>query len=88
VLRVIAEVQQRVQRCISNQDNITAATTIATRWTTTRHKLLAPESRNAVTSVTPLHVNLGAINKHRKLKTTPRRALLLLRRRELFPKLF
>jgi len=28
-------------------------------------------------------VNLGAINKHPKLKATPGRALLLLRRREL-----
>ena len=64
VLRVIAQVQQRVQRAISYKDNIAAATAIASRWTTTRHKLLAPESRNTVTSVTPLHVNLGAINKH------------------------
>jgi len=88
VARVVTQVQQRVQRSIRNEDHVPAASTISARWTTARHKLLAPESRNAVTSVTPLHVNLGAINKHRKLKTTPRRALLLLRRRELFQKLF
>jgi hypothetical protein len=57
-------VQQRVQRSVSNENDVAAATTIAARWTTTRHKLLAPESRNTVTSVTPMHVNLGAINKH------------------------
>ena len=88
VARVITQVQQRVQRSIRDEDHVAAASTISARWATTRHKLLAPESRNAVTSVTPLHVNLGAINKHRKLKTTPRRALLLLRRRKLFQKLF
>jgi hypothetical protein len=81
-------VEQRIERTVRYQINVAAAATVSARWTTARHKLLAPESRNAVTSVTPLHVNLGAINKHRKLKTTPRRALLLLRRRELFPKLF
>ena len=77
VQRVIAQVQQRVQRPISYENDVAAATTIAARWTTARHKLLAPESRNTVTSVTPLYVNLGAINKHPKLKTTPKRALLL-----------
>jgi hypothetical protein len=88
VTRVITQVQQRVQRSIGDENHVTAATTISARWTTARHKLLAPESRNAVTSVSPLHMNLGAINKHPKLKTTPGSALLLLRRRELFPKLF
>src|ERR1043166_962508 len=43
VLRVIAQMQQRVQRCISKQNNVATAATIATRWTTTRHKLLAPK---------------------------------------------
>jgi hypothetical protein len=86
--RVVTKVQQRVQRRISDENYITTATAVSARWATSGHKLLAPESRNAVTSVTPLHMNLGAINKHRKLKTTPRRALLLLRRRELFQKLF
>ena len=86
VARVITKVQQRVQRSISLQEHITTATTISARWTTAGHKLLAPESRNTVTAVTPLHVNLDAINKHPKLKTTPGRALLLLRRRELCSK--
>ena len=88
VARVVAQVQQRVQRSIRDENHIAAAPTISARWTTAGHKLLAPESCNTVTSVSPLHMNLGAINKQPKLKTTPRRALLLLRRRELFPKLF
>jgi len=88
VSRVVAQMQQRVQRSIRDEDHVAAATTVSTRWTTAGHKLLAPESCNTVTSVSPLHMNLGAINKHPKLKTTPKRSLLLLRRRELFHKLF
>jgi hypothetical protein len=83
VLRVVTQVQQRVQRTVGDERHIAAATTISARWTTTGHKLLTPESSNSVTSVTPPHVNLGPINKHPKLKATPGRALLLLRRREL-----
>jgi hypothetical protein len=64
VTRVIAQVQERVQRRISNEINIAATTTIATRWSTAGHKLLTPEGSNSVTSVTPRDVNLGAINKH------------------------
>src|SRR6185436_2440072 len=66
VLWVITKVQQRVERTIRQQDHIAAATTISTRGTTTRDKLFAPESRNTVTSVSPLHMNLGAINEHPK----------------------
>src|SRR5690349_7048242 len=88
VARVVTQMQQRVQRSIGDEDHVATATTISARRTTAGHKLLAPESCNAVTSVTPLHMNLGAINKHPKLKTTPKRSLLLLRRRELFHKLF
>jgi hypothetical protein len=66
VTRVITKVQQRVQRRVGYDVNIATATTVATRWTTTGHKLLTPESSNTVTSVTPLHVNLGAINKHER----------------------
>jgi hypothetical protein len=66
VARVITQVQQRVQRSIRDEDHIATASPISARWTTAGHKLLAPESCNAVTSVTPLYVNLGAINKHRK----------------------
>src|ERR1044072_4595245 len=69
VTRVVTQVQQRIQRCIRDEDHVAAASAVSTRWTTAWHKLLAPESRNAVTSVTPLHVNLGAINKHRNVTT-------------------
>ena len=64
VARVVAQMQQRVQRSIRDEKHIATTTTISTGWTTTRHKLLAPESRNTVTSVSPLHMNLGAIDKH------------------------
>jgi hypothetical protein len=66
VLRVITEMEQRVERRIRENNYIAAASTIATRWTTTRDKLFAPESCNTVTSVSPLYVNLGAINEHPK----------------------
>jgi hypothetical protein len=64
VTRVIAQVQERVQRRISNEINIAATTTIATRWTTAGHKLLTPEGSNSVTSVTALYVNLCPVNEH------------------------
>jgi hypothetical protein len=96
VTRVITKMQQRVQRRIGNENYIAATTTIATGWTTTRDKLLTPESRNTVTSVTPLNVNLGAIYKHlttKKLKATHKKLsdaaqLKLLRRRKLPNQLF
>jgi hypothetical protein len=56
--------QQRVERRVRDYINIAATATIATRWTTTGHKLLTPESSNSVTSVTPLNVNPGPIDKH------------------------
>jgi len=83
VPRVIPQMQERVERGVGNQDYVAATATVAAGWTTTRDKLLAPESRNTVTSVTPLNVNLGPIYKHPKLKATPGRAVTALRRREL-----
>src|ERR1051325_7564397 len=85
---VVTQMQQRIERRVCQQDYVATASTIAAGWTTTRHKLLTPESRYAVTSVTPLHVNLGAINKHPKLKATPGAQSLLLGRRELARTLF
>jgi len=66
--RVVTQVQQRVQRSIGDQNYVAATAAIAARWTTAGHKLLAPESRNTVTAVAPLHVYLGAINKHPKIQ--------------------
>src|ERR1041384_1169904 len=66
VLRVITKMQQRVERRIRQNNHIAAASTIAARRTTARDKLFAPESCNTVTSVSPLYVNLGAINEHPK----------------------
>src|SRR5262245_36477376 len=66
VLWVITKVQQRVERLIGLEDHIAATAAISARWTTARDKLFAPESCNAVTSVSPLYVNLGAIDEHPK----------------------
>src|SRR5215218_9401773 len=41
---VVTQVQEGVQRCIRDEDHVAATTTISARWTTTGHKLLAPES--------------------------------------------
>src|SRR4030095_1723024 len=78
VLRVIAQMQQRIDRFVRDQPNISAATAIAARWTTTRHELLSPKGRYAVATIPTLDSNLGAINKHLKRK---RRLLLVSRRR-------
>src|SRR5438132_5527998 len=43
VLRVVAEMQQGVQRFIGFDKNISTTPAISTRWTTTRHKLFAAE---------------------------------------------
>jgi hypothetical protein len=64
VARVVTEMKQRVERTVGYEDDVAAAPAIAAGWPATRHKLFAPESSNAVTSVTPLNVDLGAINKH------------------------
>jgi hypothetical protein len=56
--------QQRVERRIGNENHIAPTTAVAARWTTTRDKLLTPERRNTVTSITPRDVNFGAINEH------------------------
>jgi len=66
VVRVITKVQQRVERIIGQHDYIAAAPAITAGWTTARDKLFAPESCNTVTSVSPLYVNLGAIDEHPK----------------------
>jgi hypothetical protein len=64
VARVIAEMQQGIERRIRDYKYISTAAPITSRRTTTRHKLLPPESSNSVTTITPLNVNLNAINKH------------------------
>src|SRR5690349_15282596 len=74
VTRVIAQVQQRVQRTVRDDKNVADATAVAARWTTARHKLLTPESSNPVTSVTTLDVNLGPINEHLIQATTKSKA--------------
>jgi len=64
VARVIAKVQQRIERTVSYQINVAAAATVSSGWTTTRHKLLASKSGDTVTTIAPLNVNLRAVDKH------------------------
>ena len=73
VFRVIAQVQQRVERSIRDHPNIAAASAIAAGRTTARHKLLPTKSRYAVSAVAALNTNLCAINKHlrKQSKATP-----------------
>src|SRR5262245_199949 len=71
VARVVAKVQQRIERTVSYEINVPAASTVSSGWTTARNKLLTSKSGDTVTTVAPLNVNLRAVDKHLKLKTTP-----------------
>jgi hypothetical protein len=64
VARVVTQVQQRVERTIRYDENVAAASAITTGWTTARYKLFASKSRDAVTTITSLHVNLRTVDKH------------------------
>src|SRR5690242_7990998 len=88
---VVTQVQQRVERRIGDENHVAPAAAVAARGPTARHKLLTPESSNAVTSVASLDVNLRPINEHlnqakqksRPINQTrrPARIGVLLRRR-------
>jgi microcystin-dependent protein len=64
VPRVIAQVQQRIQRTIGYEYYVSTTTAIASRWPTFGHELFTSESSNTITAVSSLDVNLGTINKH------------------------
>jgi len=64
VPRVVTHVEKRIERSIGYENYIATTSTVTSRWTTSRDKLLTPESSNPVTSVTALDVNLGSINEH------------------------
>ncbi len=64
VLRVIAEVNQRVVPLARLHDHVAAAAAVAARGPPARHELLAPEGHAAVAAVAGLHANLGFIDKH------------------------
>ena len=64
VLRVVAEMNQRVVALARLHDDVAAAPAVAARGPPARHKLLAPEGHAAVAAVAGLHANFGFINEH------------------------
>ena len=62
VLRVITQMEQRIQGFIGLKENIPATTTVAAGWTTTRDKLFATKSRDTVAPVAAPNANLCAID--------------------------
>jgi hypothetical protein len=61
---VVAQVQECVESRIGYNKNVSTAATITTGWSTPGNKLFTSECGNTIASVSPLNVNLGAINKH------------------------
>src|ERR1019366_7216326 len=63
VLRVIAELDQRVVAIGGHHDYVAAAPAVAARGSAAGHKLLTPEGHAAVAAVACLHANFCFINK-------------------------
>src|SRR6185312_4515556 len=57
MLGVVTQVKQRIQRAISYDPNIAAATAITARRAAARNELLSPKSGNAISSMSPLDAN-------------------------------
>ena len=68
VLGVVAQVKQSIQRRISHQPNIPASSAVSARWSTARDEFLAPKGCYAVTTMSALHANLYAVDKHSNRK--------------------
>jgi hypothetical protein len=66
--RVIAQVQERVQRAIGDHQDVPAATAVTTRRSTPGNEFLAPKGSNAVPAVPALKANFYSINEHLKNK--------------------
>src|SRR5260370_17129700 len=64
VQRVVTQMQQRIQRRISQDPDVTTAASIAARGSAARNKLLAAKCSHAVTTVASLYPNFYAIHKH------------------------
>ena len=67
VLRVIAEVDQRVVAIGRLHDYVAATSAVAARRPAPGHKLLPPEGHAAVAAVAGLYANFCFINEHGKL---------------------
>jgi hypothetical protein len=75
VQRVIAKMEQGVQRTVRYDPNIASASAVTSRGPAARDKLLATKSSYTISPMATLHSNPGAINKHINRKR--RRALSL-----------
>ena len=64
VLRVIAEMDQRVVALRTDHDDIAATAAVAARGTAAGHELLAPEGHAAVAAVAGFDANFCFINEH------------------------
>ena len=62
--RVIAQVQERVQRSIGDQPDVATATAITTRRPAARDEFLAPKGGHAVAAVASLDPNFYTIDEH------------------------
>ena len=64
VLRIEAQVQQRIHVRIRLHNDVAAASAIAAARTPTGHVLLAPKRKTAVAAIAGLHANANFIDKH------------------------
>ena len=64
VLRVVAEMNQRIVPLARLHDDVAATAAVATRGPPARHELLPPEGHAAVAAVAGLDPNFGFINEH------------------------
>jgi hypothetical protein len=65
MLRVVSQVQKRVQAFIGLEPNVAAFAAVAAGRSAARDELLTAKGRNAVSAVAGLNSDLYAIDKHR-----------------------
>jgi hypothetical protein len=64
VQRVVTQMQECIQRQVSHDPDIAAATAVTAGRSPARHELLAPEGRHAVAAVASFKTNFDAVNEH------------------------
>ena len=73
VLRIKAELKQRVLVPGRHKDDVTAAAAIASARAAARHELLAPERETPVAAVAGLHQDSYFVDEHKKAARTRKR---------------
>ena len=64
MLRIVSEVQQGIQPLIRFKPDIASVASITAGWTAAGHKLLTPESSDAVSAVASFYLYLCSIDEH------------------------